>query len=156
VRFLIDLGRSAALVTFAPVFAALFAVGGCDSPPAAADLREWTPQDHDHSDEKERVASGAQAMPAPSGSKEDGNRVLVESTWRSQCFPCHGPVGHGDGPNGPMVKASDLTRADWQSNMTDAQISASITNGKGKMPRFDLPPNVVQGLVARIRASRAR
>jgi hypothetical protein len=134
----------------------MLVLGGCDSPPTALDLPEWTPQDHDHSDEKERVASGAQAAPAGSGSKEDGLHVLVESTWRNQCASCHGLVGHGDGPNGPMVKASDLTRADWQSSMTDAQIAASITNGKGRMPRFDLPPNVVSGLVGRIRASRGR
>jgi len=141
-----------------PAWVAAVAAGAfaCDSPPAAADLHEWTPQDHDHSDEKERVASGAQAMPAASGSKEDAQRVLVDSTWKNQCVTCHGPVGRGDGPNGPMVKATDLTRAEWQASMTDDQIAASITNGKGRMPRFDLPPNVVQGLVARIRVSRGR
>ena len=51
---------------------------------------------------------------------------------------------------------TDLTRAEWQSSMTDAQITASIASGKGRMPRFDLPANVVQGLVARIRASKGR
>jgi mono/diheme cytochrome c family protein len=136
---------------------AVTALSGCDSPPAAADLREWTAQDHDRSDEKERVASGAQAAPTPGGgSKEDGNRVLIETTWRTQCATCHGFAGHGDGPNGPAVKATDLTKADWQSNRTDTEIAASITNGKGRMPRFDLPPNVVTGLVARIRSSRGR
>jgi cytochrome c oxidase cbb3-type subunit 3 len=135
---------------------ALSAVGGCDSPPSAADLQVWTPTDHDRSDEKERVASGAQAAATPGGSKEDGNRVLVEATWRSQCATCHGPIGHGDGPNGPMVKAQDLTRADWQSSVTDEQLAAAITNGKGRMPKFDLPPALVSGIVARIRASRGR
>ncbi len=129
-------------------------LSGCDAPPAAAEVREWTPQDHDRSDEKERVASGAQAAPG-SGGKDDG-RALVEVTWRNQCATCHGLTGHGDGPNGPMVKASDLTRDDWQSSVTDDQIAASITNGKGRMPRFELPPAVLKGLVARIRASRGR
>jgi mono/diheme cytochrome c family protein len=131
-------------------------LSACDSPPAAADLKEWTPADHDHSDEKERVASGAQAAPTASGAKDDGNRVLVENAWRAQCASCHGFVGHGDGPNGPMVKATDLTKTDWQASRSDAEIAAAITNGKGRMPRFDLPPNVVAGLVARIRASKGR
>jgi mono/diheme cytochrome c family protein len=128
-----------------------------ETPPAAAGLREWTPDDHDHSDEKEKVASGAQAAgPASGAPREDGNRVLIETTWRSQCAQCHGFVGHGDGPGGPALKATDLTKAEWQSSRSDPEIAASITQGKGRMPRFDLPPNVVTGLVARIRASKGR
>jgi mono/diheme cytochrome c family protein len=127
-----------------------------ETPPAAANLPVWSPNDHDRSDEKEKVASGAQAAAATSGSKEDGNRVLVETTWRTQCATCHGFAGHGDGPNGPMVKATDLTLPEWQSSRSDAEISSAITQGKGRMPKFDLPPNVVAGLVARIRASRGR
>src|ERR1017187_2244174 len=61
----------------------LGAFAGCESPPAAADLKEWTPQDHDHSDDKQNVASGAQVAPAASGSKDDGTRTLVEATWRN-------------------------------------------------------------------------
>jgi predicted metal-binding protein len=55
-----------------------------------------------------------------------------------------------------MVKAQDLTRPDWQASVTDAQLVAAITNGKGRMPRFDLPPALLSGIVARIRASRAK
>ena len=55
-----------------------------------------------------------------------------------------------------MVKAPDLTQADWQSKVTDEQIAQVITSGKNRMPKFDLPPDVVAGLVARIRSSRAR
>lgn len=55
-----------------------------------------------------------------------------------------------------MVKAQDLTRPDWQSNVTDEQLVAAITNGKGRMPKFDLPPTLLSGLVARIRASRGK
>lgn len=134
----------------------LLALCGCDSPPSAANLQTWTPADHDRSDEKERVASGAQAAPPANGSKEDGNRALVEATWRNQCATCHGLTGHGDGPNGPMVKAQDLTRPDWQSSVTDEQLVAAISNGKGRMPKFDLPPALLTGIVARIRASRGK
>ena len=142
--------RALALVTML-----VWALAGCESPPAAADLREWTPQDHDHGDDKQRAASGAQATPG-GGSTDEGTRTLVEATWRNQCTSCHGPLGRGDGPSGPMVRATDLTKNEWQSSVTDPQIAASISNGKGKMPRFDLPPNVLAGLVARIRAVRGR
>jgi hypothetical protein len=56
-----------------------------------------------------------------------------------------------------MVHATDLTRSDWQATVTDEQLAASITHGKGKMPPFpNLPPKLVQALIARIRASRGR
>ncbi len=65
-------------------------------------------------------------------------------------------MGKGDGQMGPMVHAPDLTRADWQSQVTDAQIAVSIKSGKGKMPKFDVPEPVVLGLVARVRAAKGR
>ena len=69
--------------------------------------------------------------------------TLVEVTWKAQCGPCHGPIGHGDGPQGPMVHAPDLTLAEWQSKTTDQQIAQTISNGKNRMPEFDFPPEVV-------------
>jgi hypothetical protein len=57
---------------------------------------------------------------------------------------------------GPMVRAPDLTREDWQSEVTDNQIAAVIRNGKGRMPSFNVPDPVIQGLVARVRAARGR
>ena len=55
-----------------------------------------------------------------------------------------------------MVKAADLTNEEWQAKVTDAQLAASIKNGKDKMPKFDLPDAVVAGLVLRIRATRGK
>jgi cytochrome c oxidase cbb3-type subunit 3 len=66
-------------------------------------------------------------------------------------------LGRGDGPNGPMLKATDLTSEEWQSKVADAEIAAAIREGKGgKMPKFDLSDQVVGGLVSRIRALRAK
>lgn len=81
---------------------------------------------------------------------------LVDIAWRQQCSTCHGAMGKGDGQMGPMVHAPDLTREDWQSKVTDAEIANVIKNGKGKMPRLDLPDSVIAGLVARVRATAAR
>jgi cytochrome c oxidase cbb3-type subunit 3 len=55
-----------------------------------------------------------------------------------------------------MVKAPDLTRAEWQAKVTDQQIAEVIRRGKNKMPAFDLPPRVIEGLVKRIRTARTR
>jgi mono/diheme cytochrome c family protein len=140
------------------VLLAALSFAACDRPPAPT--REWTPRDHDRADENSRVSSGAQAAAPPRGSAaptpEEENRALTEMTWQNQCASCHGAVGRGDGPNGPMMKATNLTAEDWQSKVTNAEIAAVIKNGKAQMPKFDLPDRVVVGLVERIRASRGR
>jgi len=127
----------------------------CERLPDAS--REWTPADHDRSDEKSKVATGAQAAPRSSGSAAgDDTAEIVEVAWRQQCASCHGPTGKGDGPTGPMVGAKDLTSVEVQAKLTDAEIAATIRNGKGKMPKFALPDRIVDGLVARVRALRGR
>ena len=65
-------------------------------------------------------------------------------------------MGRGDGQMGPMVQAPDLTRADWQSKVTDAEMVATIKCGRNRMPSFNLPDPVLSGLVARIRSLQAR
>jgi mono/diheme cytochrome c family protein len=163
--------RFAALVAigFPPhpwVFASLaLALLACDRPPAADSLREWTPADH-HSNDDDKLATGAQQATAsgagerprqpPGASGQTDVTQLVDLTWRQQCSACHGSIGKGDGQMGPMVNAPDLTREDWQARATDAEIGAAIKNGRGKMPGFNVPDQVIQGLVARVRASRGR
>jgi mono/diheme cytochrome c family protein len=123
---------------------------------APADLREWKPDDHDRSEENTKArAAPAKAQPSATAS---ANPIvtLVEVTWRNQCAPCHGALGHGDGPQGPMVHAPNLTLPDWQAKVTDQQIAQVIVSGKNRMPKFDFPPDVLGGLVSRIRASKGR
>jgi cytochrome c oxidase cbb3-type subunit 3 len=143
-------GRAAYSVPFAVALAAA-GIAGCDRPPSESEAKEWTPGDH--SEEKGRPTNAQAPQPRQQGDAGDG-RILIEMTWRNQCAQCHGPIGHGDGPNGPMVQAKDLTKEDWQKSVTDAQLAESIKNGKNRMPKFDLPDAVVQGLVVRIRASK--
>lgn len=132
-----------------------FTLGACDRPPSADKAREWTPADHDQLDPAQKVGSGPQVAGKPAATQA-GNRTLIEITWMQSCSACHGETGHGDGPNGPMVKAPDLTRGDWQSTVTDAEIAERIKTGKGLMPKFDMPDSTLQGLVARIRALRGK
>jgi cytochrome c oxidase cbb3-type subunit 3 len=134
---------------------ALFAAA-CDKAPT--DLREWKPDDHDRSDEQPKgrtQQARAPAQPqASAAASANPMLTLVEATWKTQCTPCHGLLGHGDGPQGPMVHAPDLTLPDWQNKTTDQQIAQTISTGKNRMPKFDFPPEVVSGLVARIRATK--
>lgn len=131
----------------------LAAVGlaGCNAPPS--DLREWRADDHDQPD---RPTAQTSARAPNAASPDSADKDLVELSWQRSCIRCHGPSGRGDGPEGPMVRAPDLTRGEWQDAVTDEQIAAVIRGGRNKMPSFDLPDTVVKGLVARIRARRAR
>jgi mono/diheme cytochrome c family protein len=131
------------------------ALSACDQPPAAESLKVWTKEDH-HSTDDDRPPPLAGASAAPNRTAESGGNdaQLVDITWRQQCVGCHGALGRGDGPMGPMLHAPDLGRADWQARVPDAEIAATIRNGRNRMPRFDLPEPVLRGLVARIRSLR--
>jgi len=82
--------------------------------------------------------------------------AMVEVAWRNQCASCHGPTGHGDGPQGQLFKAADLAKPEWQDQAKDEDIANTIKNGKGRMPKFDLPDDVVKGLVVRVRSFRGK
>ncbi|HTB75787.1 MAG TPA: cytochrome c [Polyangiaceae bacterium] len=135
----------------------LGAAAACDRPPAADSLQEWTAADH-HSTDDDKLGAGATGAtgqvgrPTGSAASAGGDVAqLVDLTWRQQCMTCHGPLGRGDGQMGPMVQAPDLTRQDWQSKVSDAEMAATIKSGRNRMPSFNLPDPVLGGLVARIR-----
>ena len=123
----------------------LAAAAGCDRAPSSDGLAEWTPADHD-GEKKTASATGKQGARGDAG----GPAALVEITWKSQCATCHGMTGKGDGPQGAMFKPPDLT----QSKTDDEALLATIRNGKGRMPKFDLPDDVARALVQRVKALR--
>jgi len=141
--------RFSRVVGAAGVLALAIGLAACDRAPSADGLKEWAPSDHDG--EKRTAKQG------PKGDAGGGGVAsLVDLTWRSQCQSCHGPEGHGDGPQGAMFKAADLGREEWQSKVKDEEIAATITTGKGRMPKFELPEEVVKGLVVRVRSFRGK
>jgi mono/diheme cytochrome c family protein len=73
--------------------------------------------------------------------------------FKTNCVLCHSADGSGDSPTGKALKAKDL-RSDEVQKSSDADLTAAIAKGKGKMPAFGskLSPDVVQSLVAYIRA----
>ncbi len=119
------------------------------SPDRGSDVRTWAAADHDD----EEGPGAARQVPADSA-RAAGAGVdpsLVELSWAQKCASCHGPRGQGDGPNAAMYAAPDLTRDDLLGRVTDEELALTIRKGRGKMPAFDLPPSVVEGLVKRIR-----
>jgi len=138
-----------------PANARVFAVGlvvlllslGCNERPA--DLREWRTSDHDHTENP----NAEQVQVTDAGSAEPGHGLddVTIVAWEQNCTNCHGRLGRGDGPQGQLLHASDLSRPDWQASVTDEAIASTIRLGRGRMPAFNLPDATVLRLVALIR-----
>ena len=68
----------------------------------------------------------------------------ASATYKTRCAMCHGA-------DGTKIATHDLQSAAVQ-GMSDADLSAIITNGKGKMPASkSLKPEEVKELVAYVR-----
>lgn len=126
-------------------------VGSCQKTPA--DVREWSPKDHTNTSNKPAEQTGqVNANPAPTETPPKGLDPVTLATWGSQCSSCHGKIGKGDGPNGKMLKATDLSNPAWQAQVTDEQVVAAITHGKNSMPAFaNLPKDTVENLMWLVR-----
>lgn len=136
----------------------------CERPPTEG-MRDWTAADHGGERAQDKGAQAAQGPKAPraagtnpAGTTANGSSisnnddVMIDTTWQMACAPCHGTTGRGDGPNGPQNQARDFSDPAWQKAANDVVLASSIKNGKGtKMPKFDLPDELVVKLVAKIR-----
>ncbi|HWA74924.1 MAG TPA: cytochrome c [Polyangiaceae bacterium] len=149
--------RSTARSAFSAFSTSTFGAGllllACERP--AADLREWRVSDHDHTSNPN--ATQVEVKPdagSPLGVQGVDEVTIV--TWKENCAKCHGTVGAGDGPQGPMTHARDLTSPEWQAATTDATIAQSIRDGRGRMPAFKLPDSTVASLVRLVRLFDAR
>jgi cytochrome c6 len=92
------------------------------------------------------MALGLMGVPAEA---QDGGAAL----YKTKCAACHGADGKGDTAVGKADKIRDLSSADVQ-QQSDADLTAVITAGKGKMPAYgkSLKPDQVKDLVAYIRS----
>jgi mono/diheme cytochrome c family protein len=127
-----------------------FGVAACNRAPS--DLREWRASDHDQADN-----------PAQEGQVDGSNSLaslgideVTLAAWRENCVKCHGPMGRGDGPQGAMTRARDLSDAAFQAATPDEAIANTIRQGRGMMPAFNLPANTVSALVRLVRLFDAR
>lgn len=142
----------ARFVSFAIGLVAAGASFGCSRTPD--DLREWRPSDHHNNATAAEADPGGGRTAQVTGSAEAAMPGLEDVTvvaWQRNCTTCHGSLGRGDGPRGPMLKARDLSDPAWQSSVTDADIAAAITKGKNAMPAFPLPASTIDGLVHLVR-----
>jgi mono/diheme cytochrome c family protein len=73
----------------------------------------------------------------------------TQATYKAKCASCHGADGKGK----EALKTQDFASAAVQ-NMSDAELTTIITDGKGKMPAYgkSLKPDQVKDLVAYIRS----
>ncbi len=62
-----------------------------------------------------------------------GDKIDYKKIFKNECKKCHGRDGKGS-KRGKKLGAPDFTDAEWQASVTDAQLIASVTNGKKKMP----------------------
>ncbi|HYQ43073.1 MAG TPA: cytochrome c [Polyangiaceae bacterium] len=120
---------------------------GCNSTPA--DLRQWKASDHDHTVNPNQ--DQVQVTDAGSEAQNHGLDDVTIVAWQQNCTTCHGALGRGDGPQGQLVHAADLSRPDWQASVTDEAIAATIRDGRGRMPSFNLPEATITRLVALVR-----
>jgi mono/diheme cytochrome c family protein len=76
----------------------------------------------------------------------------ADKIFKTNCVLCHGADGSGNSPTGKALKAKDL-KSDEVQKVSDADLIAVITNGKGKMPKFGkkLKPDDITALVQYVR-----
>jgi cytochrome c6 len=69
------------------------------------------------------------------------------ATYKAKCAMCHGPDGKGG-----KMGTKDFASPEVQ-KQSDAELAATITNGKGKMPKYGekLKENEIKDLVTYIR-----
>jgi cytochrome c oxidase cbb3-type subunit 3 len=114
------------------------------------DLRPWQPSDHDHTTnpnaDQVQVNEGGADPDTPPGLDD-----VTIVTWQQNCTVCHGQLGRGDGPQGPMLHVSNLSNPSWQATVTDEAIGITIRSGRGRMPAFNFPDPTLRSLVRLIR-----
>jgi cytochrome c oxidase cbb3-type subunit 3 len=135
------------ILTFALLVGCAALSFACNDTPA--DLRPWRATDHDHTENPN--ADQVQVSDAGTTNPGHGLDDVTIVAWQQNCTTCHGSLGRGDGPQGQLVHASDLSRPEWQASVTDEVIASTIRQGRGRMPAFNLPDATVARLVALIR-----
>ena len=70
--------------------------------------------------------------------------------YKTKCAACHGPDGTGQTPVGKNLKVKDLSSPEVQ-NLTDAELTKLITDGKGKMPARKLAADDIKAVIDFVR-----
>jgi cytochrome c6 len=98
------------------------------------------------------VAALALAAIAFLNAPAKADTAAAEAMYKAKCAMCHGPDGKGETATGKAMKVKDFASEEVQ-KMSDADLSAAISTGKGKMPPYKtLTPDQVKDLVAYVRS----
>ncbi len=92
-------------------------------------------------------------LAAPPAARADAAAVAAGAQhYKDKCMGCHGADGSGSTAMGKALKVQDLRKPEIQAKK-DAELAASIANGKGKMPaqKGNLTAAQVSEVVAYIR-----
>jgi mono/diheme cytochrome c family protein len=84
-----------------------------------------------------------------------GTTTAIRELFRQHCAKCHGADGKGSAVRSCMPEIPDFTAARWQERRREAQLKASVLDGKGAdMPawRAKVSEEQVRDLVAHVRA----
>jgi uncharacterized membrane protein/mono/diheme cytochrome c family protein len=106
---------------------------------------------HAQADSSRSVQRPAARQLAPSAAGTPAVRVL----FRQHCVKCHGTDGTGSPARDRLPQIPDFTAASWQARRNEAQLLASILDGKGtEMPpaRDKISEEQARGLMAFVRA----
>lgn len=84
-------------------------------------------------------------------------KVDAKKLFDNHCKKCHGELGKPT-ERGQSLKAPDFTDRKFQEAITDAQIRASINNGKNKMPSWKdiLSPEEMEAVAKWVRVFKPR
>jgi mono/diheme cytochrome c family protein len=74
-----------------------------------------------------------------------------EAIYKTKCTACHGPDGSGQTPVGKSLKLKDLRSPEIQ-NLSDAEITKALTDGKGKMPASHLSADDIKAVIGYVRS----
>ena len=98
------------------------------------------------------IAIAVAASPAAGQGNTAGADV-----YKTKCATCHGQDGSGDTPVGKSLQVADLRSAAVQSK-SDAELTHSVTEGKGNMPGFkgNITDDEIHAVVTFIRTFAAK
>ncbi len=96
-----------------------------------------------------------QSPPAPSSAPAASGAAAAGQLFRQHCLKCHGEDGRGTPARDRGLAPPDFTDGSWQARRSNAQLLASILDGKGKeMPswRAKISEDQARGLLVYVRA----
>jgi len=77
--------------------------------------------------------------------------------FKAKCVTCHGPDGSGNTPVGKSLQTADLRSPEVQKK-SDAELTQSISEGKGNMPAFkgNITDDEIQSVLKYVRTLTAK